>query len=809
LIPRLAAFLRRWRKKVSRSRWAAENIGPGVRGGADGIQPGIVLIQIDGLGYDQFIRAIRHRRLPFLKRLLGNEEHVLRRFYSGLPSSTPAVQAELFFGVRSAIPAFHYVDRSSGGDMLMFDPQAVKKLAAGLEERETGLLNGGTGYGNILVGGAEEARFCIQGMDLQSIFYWRHPLKTLFLIITHLDGIFRICGLALLETLLAVVDFFRGLIDRKNIVKELRFIASRISVCIVLRELSRLHVKMDISSGVPIIHTNFVGYDEHAHRRGPSSAFAHWTLKGIDGVIRDIAKAAARSDHLQYRIIVYSDHGQEAVSPFENVCGETVQQAVARVFATGPLAGFSVRPAEGLGAYANLHMRAVHLLKKTVKLTDPDAVKSSEKVIRMTAMGPLGHLYLPMVLSARQMEEYARRLVTEAKIPLVLYKSDQPWAMTEKGKFDLRCNQRLLEEDGHPFPEQIQEDLLRICLHQDAGDFIISGWRQGKQSLTFPIENGAHGGPGRHETSGFLILPDFLARHVDTFRPAVLRKKIMAFRHAPMISGPPHPAGSGGLRLMTYNIHSCIGMDGRVLPERIARIIDRLLPDIVCLQEVDRGMERSGGRDQAAELANSLGMKYVFLPLRRVGTGEYGIAVLSRFPCTIIKSAPFSVFYGRRRKEKRGAIWLEVSSQFGPLQLVNTHLGLTARERRKQLNCLFGDEWLADRDRSLPLLVCGDFNAGFRSLAYRRLTTGLADARAGAGSALSATFSSIRPLLHLDHIFHSSHFKATEVQVRRSPDCRLASDHLPLFVELKPTYASKSGNSSEGTVGMEISVFKD
>jgi endonuclease/exonuclease/phosphatase family metal-dependent hydrolase len=796
LIPRLTAIIRRWRKKVSRSRWAAENIGPGTRG-ADGIQPGIVLIQIDGLGYDQFIRAMRHKRLPFLKRLLGKEDHVLRRFYSGLPSSTPAVQAELFFGVRSAVPAFHYIDRVGGGERIMFDPQAVRHLAAVLEKREAGLLAGGTGYGNILVGGAEEARFCIQGMDLQSIFHWRHPLKTLFLIITHLDAIFRICGLALLETLLAVVDFFRGLINRKNILKELRFIASRIGVCIVLRELLRLHVKMDIAAGVPIIQANFVGYDEHAHRRGPSSAFAHWTLKGIDKVIRDIAKSAARSDRLQYQIIVFSDHGQEAVSPFEKVFGETVQQAVARVFATGPLAGFSVRPAEGLGAYANLHMRAIHLLKKTMIFAGPAAMESSDKDIRMTAMGPLGHLYLPIALSARQMDEYARGLVMEGKIPLVIYKSDIPWAMTEKGKVDLRWNQRLLEEEGHPFAEQIQEDLLRICLHQDSGDFIISGWRQGERTLSFPIENGAHGGPGRHETCGFLILSDFLARHVDTFRPAVLRKKIMAFRHAPVTPGPHVPAGSGGLRLVTYNIHSCIGMDGRVLPERIARIIGRLAPDIVCLQEVDRGMERSGGRDQAAELARSLGMKVVFLPLRRAGAGEYGIAVLSRLPCTIIKSAPFSILFGRRRKEKRGAIWLEVSSQFGPVLLVNTHLGLTARERRKQLDCLFGEDWLADRDGSLPLVVCGDFNAGFRSLAYRRLTAELADARAGIGSTLPATFSSIRPLLHLDHIFHSSHFRATAVQVRRSTDCRLASDHLPLFVELKPMHASKKKSSED------------
>lgn len=787
MIPRITALLRRWRKKASRSEWAAKHLRPPGQEPAGSPQPGIILIQIDGLGYDQFMRALGRKRLPFLAGFLARDEHDLRRFYSGLPSSTPAVQAELFFGVRCAVPAFHYIDRSDGTDRVMYDPAAVKKLAATLEEGENGLLAGGTGYGNILVGGAEEARFCIQGMDLQSIFRWRHPFRTLLLVLGHLDSICRICGLALLETLLAAVDFFRGMINRRNIAKELRFIASRIGVCIVMRELLRLHVKMDIAAGMPIIHVTFVGYDEHAHRRGPTSAFAHWTLKGIDGVIRDIAKAAGRSDLRHYQMVIYSDHGQERVLPYEKLQGETIYQAVRRVFAHGPLASYPVRPPEEGIPYANLHLRAVHLLKKVVQQAGTGEDETSAGEIRLAAMGPLGHLYLPQALTAGQMADYARALVREAKIPFVLYNSDRPWLMTDKGPTDLREAQSLFAEDGHFFAEQIREDLLRICLHQDAGDFVIGGWRQGQRPLTFPVENGAHGGPGRHETCGFLIIPDFLSADVDCWRPAVLRKKIMAYRQT-AVPTPCVPSRSavrpGRLRLLTYNIHSCIGLDGKVLPERICRIICRLAPDFVCLQEVDRGMARSGGRDQAAELAAALGLQYVFLPLRRVGSGEYGIAVLSRLPFTVIKSAPY-VVTGPKRYERRGAIWLEAESEAGPLHLVNTHLGLTGRERRRQLECLLGADWLADRPGGTPLIVCGDFNAGLRSQAYRRLTASLDDVLVGTGATLPATFSSVRPLLHLDHIFYSAHFTVAEALVRRSTDCRLASDHLPLFAELE------------------------
>ncbi len=610
MIPRITALLRRLRKKVSRSEWAARHIGTSKKGGDGGQEAGIILIQIDGLGYDQFIRALRRRRLPFLAKLLARDEHELHRFYSGLPSTTPAVQAELFFGVRCAVPAFHYVNRAEGDDRVMYDPEAVKKLAVTLEAHETGLLAGGSGYGNILIGGADQARFCIQGMDLQSIFPWRHPFRTALLVFIHLDSICRICGLALLETLLAVSDFIRGLINRRNIAKELRFIASRIGVCIVLRELLRLHVKLDIAAGIPIIHATFVGYDEHAHRRGPQSAFALWTLKGIDRVIRDIAGTAGRSDRRHYQVVIYSDHGQEAVLPFEKVRGEAIHQAIRRVFGNGPLAAYPVRSSEAGEPYANLHMRAVNLLKKAVRQGGETTEEKAVGVIRLAAMGPLGHLYLPVALSAVQMDEYASGLVLDGKIPYVLYNSDRPWLMTAQGKVDLRQVPASFAGQGHPFGALIREDLLRICLHQDAGDFVIGGWRQGQQPLSFPVENGAHGGPGCHETCGFLVIPDFLDRGVNCWRPAVLRKKIMACRQAaatmPFFPSP-RPARAGRLRLLTYNIHSCIGLDGKVLPERISRIIGRLAPDIVCLQEVDRGMARSGGRDQAAELASRPG----------------------------------------------------------------------------------------------------------------------------------------------------------------------------------------------------------
>jgi hypothetical protein len=90
-------------------------------------------------------------------------------------------------------------------------------------------------------------------------------------------------------------------------------------------------VKMDISRGLPIIHLNFLGFDEQAHRRGPCSWFAHWTLKGIAHAIHRIWKAVHRLTRRDYDVWIYSDHEQDSVTSFQKTTGKTLEQVVSSV----------------------------------------------------------------------------------------------------------------------------------------------------------------------------------------------------------------------------------------------------------------------------------------------------------------------------------------------------------------------------------------------------------------------------------------------------------------------------------------------
>ena len=140
--------------------------------------------------------------------------------------------------------------------------------------------------------------------------------------------------------------------------------------------------------------------------------------------------------------------------------------------------------------------------------------------------------------------------------------------------------------------KQIRE-LKELCFHPDCGTFVISGWRLKGRSVSFPYENGSHGGPGPEETDGFALLPRDIpidAGPKNYLSTLDLRQTIQQFLNRPQDEFYhrrfPLTENRNSLRIMTYNVHSCIGMDAKVSPERIARIIARHDPDIVMVGEM-------------------------------------------------------------------------------------------------------------------------------------------------------------------------------------------------------------------------------
>lgn len=789
------ALIHRARIRLSRNEWAIRHLGLTPSEGTSE-EPGLLLIQIDGLARRQFEAAVAKGRMPFVRRLMAREGYELRTFYPGLPSTTPAVQAELYYGVKSAVPAFSFFDRTMKKVGRMWDPDWAKTREAKCAETAEGLLKGGSSWSNIYTGGAgqEESHFCAASIGLGDM--WRSgKVKNLFLfMILQLPAVVRILWRLLIELGVAVSDAVQAIARGRLPKPELMLMVSRVFVGVGLRELITLSAQIEVTRGLPIVHINFVGYDEHAHVRGPGSALAHYGLRGIDNAIRKIVRAAHRSKRRDYAVWIFSDHGQEVTRPFTDKVPEGVEAVlhdaleISRQRDRAWRARAQRRPVEA----STWLSRNPRYQARVARMRADESITLEEgKSVIVAAMGPVGHAYFAKAMTDDQRMALARRLV-QLGVPGVLVRTERGVTWLHAGG-ETRVPEEmpaLLEAHQPELRETIAQDLAEFCAIPDAGDLILVGWSPTEGAWSFAEgERGAHGGFGPDETRGFLLVParTVLPAGTEAFvRPQALRAAARHYLGRERLEACVQvTSGPGRLRLMTYNVHGCGGMDGRVSPRRVARVIAAQAPDIVALQEVDLGRRRSRAEDQAAMIGKQIGMHAVFCPTITRGEEHYGHAFFSRWPAEIIRRALLPHDPKSWWKEPRSALWVRVNVNGTIVHVVTTHLGLGPRERVLQMQTLLGPEWLGRLHDGELVLMCGDFNLTPGSRPYGIAVKRFRDVQAARqGHRPLSTFSSMRPFMRLDHIFLSEGFRVENVIVPRNELTRVASDHLPLVADL-------------------------
>ncbi len=247
------------------------------------------------------------------------------------------------------------------------------------------------------------------------------------------------------------------------------------------------------------------------------------------------------------------------------------------------------------------------------------------------------------------------------------------------------------------------------------------------------------------------------------------------------------------LRLMTYNVHRCVGTDRKLDVERVAEVIAAEQPDVVALQELDVGRMRTRSVDQAHRLAELLKMTFHFHPAMTVEEELYGDAILTALPERRIKAKELPLYRRVPGLEPRGALWVEVEFEGHKVQIINTHLGLIPQEQKRQAAALLGPDWMGADEWVAPGIVLGDFNATPYSATYRMLRTALRDAQAPTPTwprPATATFPSSFPFMRIDHVFLTKGLETRGVRSPYDARARLASDHLPLVVDLEITSAT-------------------
>jgi endonuclease/exonuclease/phosphatase family metal-dependent hydrolase len=234
------------------------------------------------------------------------------------------------------------------------------------------------------------------------------------------------------------------------------------------------------------------------------------------------------------------------------------------------------------------------------------------------------------------------------------------------------------------------------------------------------------------------------------------------------------------IKVITFNMHHGKGTDGKVNLNRIADIIEESEADLVGLNEVDRCFsQRSQCIDQLSWLADRLNMHSSFAAAvtltakGSIGSGQYGNALLSRFPITSQKQ---HVLGNVRSRLNEARVLLETVVQMNQQHLILyvTHLSLNPIAHRNQVDFMV-KKIIDDKQ---PIILMGDMNMRPRSRAWKKITDVLGDVCQLRCPYPCHTFPSYRPAIQLDYIFTSKNIQIASAEVIRKNV--LASDHLPL-----------------------------
>jgi endonuclease/exonuclease/phosphatase family metal-dependent hydrolase len=232
------------------------------------------------------------------------------------------------------------------------------------------------------------------------------------------------------------------------------------------------------------------------------------------------------------------------------------------------------------------------------------------------------------------------------------------------------------------------------------------------------------------------------------------------------------------LRVVTYNIHRCRGLDGRTRPERIAAVLAGIEADIIALQEVIGASPLKPG--QAAEIGAALGMGWVMAPTRHLRNALFGNVVLSHFPVKHHQQYDLSWKTCEPRLAQR--VDFDLGEEL-VLHFYNVHLGTALLERRDQAQRLA--RLVHDRRVGGPKIVLGDFNEWARGLARDVLAEKLHSIDLTKHLQRRRTYPGFFPLVHLDHIYYEgARVEVDRVWLPRDRQTVMASDHLPLVADL-------------------------
>jgi type I phosphodiesterase/nucleotide pyrophosphatase len=290
-----------------------------------GTDPGLIMVQLDGVSEPVLRWSIRAGNLPTLGHWLRSGSHTMRSWHTGLPSTTPASQAGILHGAIRQIPGFRWFEKETGRLVVSNRPRDAAMIEPRLSDGRGLLRDGGVSIGNAFGGDAVINLLTVSHAALpgRSARGWAAFMASPY-------GFTRAIVLGIGEVLTelhqARLQRRRNLLPRVS--RSGMFLALR-PASMLLRDVNISLVAEQMARGAPAIYCDLVDYDEVAHHAGPARPESMRQLESLDrmlGVLERLAPEAAR----RYQLVVLSDHGQSQGATFRQRYGETLEEVVDR-----------------------------------------------------------------------------------------------------------------------------------------------------------------------------------------------------------------------------------------------------------------------------------------------------------------------------------------------------------------------------------------------------------------------------------------------------------------------------------------------
>jgi len=439
--------------------------------------PGVIFLEIDGLGFPVLRRAMRDGHVPNMARWLADGDHRMIKWETDLSSQTGASQAGLLLGANDDIPAFRWVEKDSGRVVACSSPADCSEIEKRLSSGKGLLINGGASRGNLLSGDADEVILTVSRMDAEKrsnpgyrAFFASgfNVTRTMALFVWEL----------LLEWSAAIRAARRDVRPRGHRSGTYPFL--RATMCIVVRDLVVFGVLTDMMRGRPAVYATFASYDEVAHHSGLER---HDTLEALRKVDQQFGKiaAAARYAPRPYEIVVLSDHGQTQGATFLQRNGYTLAELVERSLASGEAA--EIAGGDEQSAMAGLVAR-----EATGSGTDEpeqpiDGDEANEAIV--LGSGNLGLVYLMSSPERLTMEEINERhpklldaLRSHPHVGWLMVRSSQFGAMVLGPNGTRRLSDDVVdgEDPLAPFSPTAAHHLLRTDGFSNVADIMVGSF---------------------------------------------------------------------------------------------------------------------------------------------------------------------------------------------------------------------------------------------------------------------------------------------------------------------------------------------